>query len=172
MQIDSRIGIEQSHTVGTDQSQPGASNAVDQSGLAGAALRARLGEPGADNDQRADTFPDAGFDDFGHGARRHGHDGQVDGVGDGVHGREGRDAQHRTRRGVHHVQASPVPAGHDVVEEFRPDLAALTVGADDGDAGRLEERLHDRSHLIGGHVRHIRRPVCRGSTEYDVNVDP
>jgi hypothetical protein len=65
-------------------------------------------------------------------------------MGDVGDARIGGKAPELARRRVHRCDASRKSAGDQVVEDLRPDPAALAVGADDRHAARFEEGLHRR----------------------------
>jgi hypothetical protein len=60
--LHARIGIQQTHAVGSDQTAPGIPNPRQQLGLASRAIRPGLGETCADHADPANTFRDAVID--------------------------------------------------------------------------------------------------------------
>ena len=109
--------------------------------FARAPLGAAFAEPGADDADRADALGDAVVDRRQHVRRRHDDHGEIDRAGNVDDARVGGEPRRSPARSGGRARSLPVkPAADEVVEDLRADLAALAVGADDGDHARLEER--------------------------------
>jgi hypothetical protein len=103
------------------------------------ALAPDLGEPGGDDDERADAAAERVLRRVEDGGARHGDHGQVDRVGDLGDGPVRAHAGHGAPLGVDREGGAREVALKHVAEELAADRPPARRGADDGDALRLEE---------------------------------
>ena len=134
VQAHRRVGVQQAHAVGTDQSAARRAHPLQQRRFARASFGVALAEAGADDADRPDALGDAVVDRRQHLRGRHHDDRQID---------RPVDVARRAR----YAGSPPISvadgwtgtmrareAGRDeVVQDLRPDLPALAVRADDGD---------------------------------------
>ena len=105
----------------------------------GAALGAQLGEAGRNDDRGWHAAGGAVGDEGGHGRRRRGDDGQIDGLRDGRQVRVTVDAQDGAPFRVDRVDAAAEGVGEQVAHQDGADAAGGGAGPEDRDGARPEE---------------------------------
>ena len=134
-------GVDHAHGLGADHPHPPGVGPLDDLGL-GAGRQ--LVEAGAEHHQATHPLATALLHHLEHAGGGHGHDGEVDPVGDLEHALEGPHAGHVPAGRVDGVDGPVEPTHHEVAEHLVPDTAGLATGTDHRDGARRQQPAHRR----------------------------
>ena len=130
------VGVDDAEAVGPDDAHAGGAGGGDQLPLGRAALGPGLAEAAGDHHQPAHPLAPAGLDHAGDLVGRHGEDGEVDVVGDGLDVGVGRHPADVPGAGVDRVDRPGEAVLEQVPQQRVADLALVVAGADDRDRRR------------------------------------
>ena len=160
---DGRIGVEQTHAVGTDHAHPVAADLVDQLLLQGPPVGADFRKTSRDDDQRLHAGGRAIVDDAEDRGGRNGDNRQIDAGGQLTRGPERRQAVDRGPCRFTGWIGPGKPAAISAVDDAAADAGRIARRADDRHGARREERTQRRrgrepAPLFGGRDASVGRP--------------